>query len=318
MTTSPLLSRGPFVTDGGLETDLIFHRGLDLPDFASFPLLDDDGGRALLRDYYRAYADVARGPAPACSSRRRPGGPTPTGRARLGYDADALARVNRDAVEHLGALAEDVPRPRRRVAGGGGGAARRRLPRRRDARRRPHADYHRAQLARLRGGRGGPRHGVHPDHRRRGDRDRARRPDGGPAGRGLLHRRDRRPAAGRHPLGDAVERGRRRGRPGLAPRQLRPPRPTSPPPRRTPRGSRRIAGVRPNASTLSHAELDEAEELDEGDLGLAHHRWTPLRPQLPVAGDRRRVLRHRRAPRRGDVGRVARQRRREIGGEGDG
>ena len=39
---------GSFVTDGGLETDLIFHHGVDLPDFASFPLSSDERGRGLL------------------------------------------------------------------------------------------------------------------------------------------------------------------------------------------------------------------------------------------------------------------------------
>ena len=48
-----------YVTDGGLETDLIFHHGLDLPEFAAFPLLDDDDGRWLLTRYYDAYAEIA-------------------------------------------------------------------------------------------------------------------------------------------------------------------------------------------------------------------------------------------------------------------
>ena len=52
-----------WVTDGGLETDLIFHRGLDLPDFASFPLLDDPQGREVLEDYYRGYAVARSAPA---------------------------------------------------------------------------------------------------------------------------------------------------------------------------------------------------------------------------------------------------------------
>jgi len=34
------------VTDGGLETTLVFHHGIDLPDFAAFPLLDTEAGRA--------------------------------------------------------------------------------------------------------------------------------------------------------------------------------------------------------------------------------------------------------------------------------
>ena len=35
------------VTDGGLETTLVFHHGIDLPDFAAFPLLDSAEGRAV-------------------------------------------------------------------------------------------------------------------------------------------------------------------------------------------------------------------------------------------------------------------------------
>jgi S-methylmethionine-dependent homocysteine/selenocysteine methylase len=48
-----------FVTDGGLETDLIFHHGVDMPHFAAFPLLDSSVGRGLLKDYYEGYAQVA-------------------------------------------------------------------------------------------------------------------------------------------------------------------------------------------------------------------------------------------------------------------
>ena len=48
-----------WVTDGGLETDLIFHHGVDLPEFAAYPLVWTDEGRALLRTYYDGYADIA-------------------------------------------------------------------------------------------------------------------------------------------------------------------------------------------------------------------------------------------------------------------
>ena len=58
-TALPRPATAPTVTDGGMETDLIFHHGVDLPEFAAFPLLDDEDGRRLLRDYYRGYADVA-------------------------------------------------------------------------------------------------------------------------------------------------------------------------------------------------------------------------------------------------------------------
>ena len=73
------LSAGGYVSDGGLETDLIFNRGVDLPEFASFPLVEDDRGRGLLRDYYDGYAAVARRAGAASPWSRRPGAPTPTG-----------------------------------------------------------------------------------------------------------------------------------------------------------------------------------------------------------------------------------------------
>ena len=53
-------NNGLFVTDGGLETELVFHDGIDLPSFAAFPLLDNPDHRARLRRYYDGYLDIAR------------------------------------------------------------------------------------------------------------------------------------------------------------------------------------------------------------------------------------------------------------------
>ena len=55
----PQLDGGPFLTDGGLETTLIFHEGWDLPCFAAFVLLDSDRGWKALRDYFRRYIPMA-------------------------------------------------------------------------------------------------------------------------------------------------------------------------------------------------------------------------------------------------------------------
>ena len=52
-------SGGLFLTDGGIETTLIFHEGLELPDFAAFHLLQTPGRRAALRKYFRTYAALA-------------------------------------------------------------------------------------------------------------------------------------------------------------------------------------------------------------------------------------------------------------------
>jgi S-methylmethionine-dependent homocysteine/selenocysteine methylase len=48
-----------FITDSGLETSLVFHKGYDLPLFAAFPLNDDENGLADLREYYEAHAKIA-------------------------------------------------------------------------------------------------------------------------------------------------------------------------------------------------------------------------------------------------------------------
>ncbi len=55
-----LSSDKPWLADGGLETDLIFSDGLDLPHFASFHVFDTDEGRTKLAAYYDRYIDVAR------------------------------------------------------------------------------------------------------------------------------------------------------------------------------------------------------------------------------------------------------------------
>ena len=48
------------LTDSGIETDIVFNAGRDLPAFAAFPLLDDDDGRAILGRYYREHFAVAQ------------------------------------------------------------------------------------------------------------------------------------------------------------------------------------------------------------------------------------------------------------------
>jgi len=97
----PQLDAEVFLTDGGIETTLIFEDGFDLPDFAAFTLLTDPTGREALTRYFDAYATIA--------SRDRIGIvlETPTWRAnpdwgvRQGYSIEELEAVNRDAVDLL-------------------------------------------------------------------------------------------------------------------------------------------------------------------------------------------------------------------------
>jgi len=97
----PHLGNRTFMTDGGLETTLIFHDGIDLPAFAAFDLLKSDEGMQRLRDYFFLYVDMAREhglgivlEAPTWRANADWG-------ARLGYDAASLARVNRRAIGML-------------------------------------------------------------------------------------------------------------------------------------------------------------------------------------------------------------------------
>ena len=109
MSLPQLTADRPFLTDGGLETTLVFHQGLDLPDFAAFPLLDSDEGRASLIAYYTPYLDLAERIGTGLVL------DTPTWRAnldwgaRLGYDAVRLAAVNHRAVEFVTSLAAQRP-----------------------------------------------------------------------------------------------------------------------------------------------------------------------------------------------------------------
>ena len=117
MSASTLFAEGPFVTDGGLETDLIFHQGIDLPEFASFPLLEDRAGRAALDAYYDQYAAIARAAVAGLLVE------TPTWRAnpdwgrRVGYGREALERVNREAVAFARGVQERAEVARSLVVG---------------------------------------------------------------------------------------------------------------------------------------------------------------------------------------------------------
>jgi S-methylmethionine-dependent homocysteine/selenocysteine methylase len=103
-----------FLTDGGLETTLVFHRGMDLPAFAAFPLLDTADGRAALRDYFLPYLETAREQVSGFVLDTATWRANPDWGPELGYDTAALDRVNRDAVAFALALREeagDAPAP---------------------------------------------------------------------------------------------------------------------------------------------------------------------------------------------------------------
>jgi homocysteine S-methyltransferase len=56
----PQLSGDFFLTDAGLETDLIFNRGIAIQQFAAHTLLTDPAGRQAIIDYFRGFLELAR------------------------------------------------------------------------------------------------------------------------------------------------------------------------------------------------------------------------------------------------------------------
>ena len=104
----PQLGGGTFITDGGMETSLIFHAGFDLPLFASFVLLEDESGRRALREYLDHFVRIAREHDVGLVL------DTPTWRAsadwgaQLGYTAEALADVNRNGVAFVERVRADA------------------------------------------------------------------------------------------------------------------------------------------------------------------------------------------------------------------
>lgn len=100
----PQLSGRLFLTDGGLETTLIFHDKIELPYFAAFDLMTKAEGRARLRKYYSRYAQIAQASGVGFIFE------SPTWRAsrdwaeKLGYSAPELADVNRASIELMAKL----------------------------------------------------------------------------------------------------------------------------------------------------------------------------------------------------------------------
>jgi len=75
----PQLGGEFFLTDGGIETTLIFLGRLELPDFAAFDLLKRKEGEAALRKYFQTYSGLAHASAPGSFSKAQRGAPAPIG-----------------------------------------------------------------------------------------------------------------------------------------------------------------------------------------------------------------------------------------------
>ena len=280
----PQLAGRPMVTDGGMETDLIFHHGVDLPLFAAFPLVDSPEGRSLLTAYYDGYAAIARRAGAGLMLESATWRANPDWGDRLGYSAADLARVNRDAIIMLADL-----RDRYRADGltdvvisgmvgpRGDGYQPGEEPAPDEA-----AAYHAAQIEALAGAGAdivsaytltsiGEAIGI----------VRAAGAAGVPVAISFTTETDGRLPGG-ETLAGAITRVDAAASPAYF--QVNCAHPVHVAAALAEPGGwrERIRGVRYNASTRSHAELDEAADLDEGDIGLLADRHRQLAGELPA------------------------------------
>jgi S-methylmethionine-dependent homocysteine/selenocysteine methylase len=87
-----------FLTDGGIETTLIFLEGLELPHFAAFDLLRDRAGWDALRKYYERYLRIAVDNRVGFILESATWRASSDWGRKLGYSQEALAHANRDSI----------------------------------------------------------------------------------------------------------------------------------------------------------------------------------------------------------------------------
>ena len=103
----PQLDSGLYLTDGGIETTLVFHEGIDLPLFAAFDLLKDEEGIETLRRCYAPYAQLARERGLGLVLESPTWRASPRWAAELGYSEEELDRLNRRAIALLEELRDE-------------------------------------------------------------------------------------------------------------------------------------------------------------------------------------------------------------------
>jgi homocysteine S-methyltransferase len=269
------------LTDGGLETSLIFEQGFDLPCFASFPLLETDAGRQGLSRYFTPFLDLAEEHGVPFVLDTATWRANPDWGEQLGYTNERLAQVNREAV----AFAKDLAEGRSEVTINGA------LGPRGDgyviADRMDEDDaerYHAWQIEALREGGAEQVSGItltYPEEavgvvRAAVDVEL-------PVVIGFTVETDGRLPSGDR-LADAIALVEERTGGAATSFMINCAHPSHLAPALAEGGSEleRIGGLRANASARSHAELDESTELDEGVPEALAAEYCALRTQLPA------------------------------------
>lgn len=103
----PQLAGTTLLSDGGLETTLVFLDGVELPCFAAFPLIESAAGRQRLRDYFAPYFAVAKAHSVGFLLSSPTWRANPDWGVKLGYTTAALGEINRLSIEFLAMLREE-------------------------------------------------------------------------------------------------------------------------------------------------------------------------------------------------------------------
>ena len=109
----PQLNGNVLLTDGGMETTLIFIDGFELPCFASFPLLEHDEGLVAMGRYFDSYLDVARQHGTGFVLEANTWRANPAWGAQLGYSLADLAEANRRSVRFVEEIRQREDSPAR-------------------------------------------------------------------------------------------------------------------------------------------------------------------------------------------------------------
>lgn len=279
----------PLLTDGGVETTLIFHEGFDLPFFAAFPLLRSTEGRRALRRHYLNHLRIARARDVGFLLDSATWRASRAWGAKLGYDDAALAEANRAAVEMLLGLRTEFETARPIVVSGdvgprSDGYAPEEIQSPEEA-----EDYHDAQIATLGAAGVDMISAVTMTHAGEAlgiARACARREL--PLALSFTVETDGRLPTGQ-PLGEAIQEidGDPCGGPNYYMINCAHPDHFREILERGSSWAARIRGLMANASRQSHAELDAAESLDEGDpieLAADYAGLRALLPNLRVFG----------------------------------
>ncbi len=97
----PQMGEQTFLADAGLETDLVFNHDWELPEFASFVLLESASGMNALEQYYQRYLKIAASYRTGLILEAPTWRANPDWGQKIGYSLGALAKLNERAMQQL-------------------------------------------------------------------------------------------------------------------------------------------------------------------------------------------------------------------------